>query len=220
MAYKAVIFDLDGTLLDTLGDLAAAVNRVLAARGYPTHETDAFRWFIGDGSAKLMERALPPAERRPEIHQPCLQALLADYNKNWHDITQPYDGIEALLDYLADRQVTMAVVTNKPHQFTGVMIDYYFKNACFDPVFGQREGIPKKPDPQQALAAARSMAVPPEQCIFLGDSAVDMETATRAGMAAVGAGWGFRPVDELRTAGALTVLDHPLDLIRFLEQRP
>ncbi len=219
MSYNAVIFDLDGTLLDTLGDLAAAVNRVLAARGYPAHETDAFRWFIGDGSAKLMERALPPTERRPEIHQPCLHALLADYNENWHDITRPYDGIEALLDHLADRLINMAIVTNKPHQFTGVMVDYYFKNVCFDPVLGQREGIPKKPDPQQALAAARSMGVPPEQCIFLGDSGVDMETARHAGMAAVGAGWGFRPKDELKAAGAQTILDHPLELIRFMDRQ-
>lgn len=219
MDYKAVIFDLDGTLLDTLGDLAAAVNRVLSARGYPTHETDAFRWFIGDGSAKLMERALPASERRPEIHRPCLQALLADYNQNWHHLTRPYDGIEALLEHLSRRRFAMAVVTNKPHQFTGVMIDHYFQSHAFDPVFGQQEGIPKKPDPQQALAAARSMGALPEQCIFLGDSAVDMQTAVRAGMAAVGAGWGFRPREELETAGAIAVMDHPLDLIPFIDHR-
>jgi phosphoglycolate phosphatase len=217
MTYTAVIFDMDGTLLDTLDDLAASANRVLAARGFPTHPHDAYRWFIGDGSALLMTRALPPAQRTPQSIQSCLEALLDDYNQNWHRATRPYDGIVALLDALKRRSMAMSVVTNKPHRFTGQMIEHYFKGVPFRRVLGQQEGIAKKPDPGQATAAAQAMGAAPAACLFLGDSAVDMETARRAGMAAVGAGWGFRPVQELREAGALQVIAHPLDLLPLLE---
>ena len=213
MTYQAVIFDLDGTLLDTLDDLAASVNRVLKANGYPTHPHDAYRWFIGDGSALLMERALPTEGRSPEIIGACLQSLLDDYNHNWHSATQPYDGIPELLDELQRRGRQMAVVTNKPHRFTGLMIDHYFKAVPFRTVLGQQDGIPKKPDPRQALAAADSMGVSPSECLFLGDSAVDMETANRAGMLPVGADWGFRPTQELIDAGAAHVIKHPMELL-------
>ena len=112
----------------------------------------------------------------------------------------------------------MAVVTNKPHRFTGLMIDYYFRTVPFRAVLGQQDGIPKKPDPGQALAAARAMDVLPAACLFLGDSAVDMKTAKRAGMLPVGAGWGFRPHRELVDAGAALVLDHPLELLPLLKE--
>lgn len=216
MTYTAVIFDMDGTLLDTLDDLAASVNRVLAARGFPTHPHDAYRWFIGDGSALLMTRALPPAERSPQSIESCLTALLDDYNQNWHHRTRPYDGIVTLLDDLTRQGTALSVVTNKPHQFAGQMIDYYFKSVPFRRVLGQQEGIAKKPDPVQALAAAQAMGAAPAACLFLGDSAVDMQTARRAGMAAVGAGWGFRSVQELQKAGALHIIDHPHDLLALL----
>jgi phosphoglycolate phosphatase len=210
---KAVIFDLDGTLLDTLNDLGESVNRVLAARGLPTHDIDAYRWYIGDGSAVLMARALPPEERLPETIQACLQELLEDYGKNWHTFTHPYEGIPDLLGKLAQRKVHMSVVTNKPHRFAELMTCHYFKMTPFFRIFGLRDGIPKKPDPFQALTAARDMGVLPGNCFFLGDSAIDMETARRAGMIAIGASWGFRPVSELLEAGAVHVIDHPLDLL-------
>ena len=217
MGYNAVIFDLDGTLLDTLDDLAAAANRVLKSNGYPTHEHDAYRWFIGHGSAVLMERALPQERRSPGIIAACLGALLDDYDRNWHCATRPYDGIGELLAELLRRHHPMAVVTNKPHHFTGQMIRYYFPEVPFQAVLGQRDGVAKKPDPVQALAAAQAMAVAPSACVFLGDSAVDMETARRGGMLPVGAGWGFRPRAELVDAGAVRVLDHPLELTALLD---
>lgn len=215
MDYRSVIFDLDGTLLDTLGDLAAAANRVLAVRGYPTHPAEAYRWFVGDGSHLLMTRAMPPSERTPENIEACLQAFLDDYNRNWHVATRPYDGIVPLLDHLALRRIAMAVVTNKPHRYCEMMVRHFLGGFPFHPVLGQREGVPKKPDPTQALAAATVMGVTPNRCIFLGDSGVDMQTAVRAGMTPVGAGWGFRPVQELIDAGAVRVLDHPLALLDF-----
>lgn len=219
MTYKAVLFDLDGTLLDTLDDLAAATNRVLAAKGFAIHPHDAYRWFIGDGSAVLMERALPESARTPEMIQTCLKALLDDYGQNWHVVTRPYDGILELLDTLETRNIRMGIITNKPHPFTLLTIDYYLSHVTFNPILGQRDGIPKKPDPQQALSAAQIMGVQPADCIFIGDSAVDMFTARNAGMTGVGAAWGFRPEQELREAGAHQVIQHPLMLLDIVRSR-
>lgn len=216
MTYKAVLFDLDGTLLDTLDDLAAAANRVLAAKDFPTHPHDAYRWFIGDGSAVLMERALPIAVRTPEMIQTCLKELLDDYGQNWHVVTQPYDGILELLHMLETRKIHMGIVTNKPHSYTLLTIDYFLSHVAFDPILGQRDGVPKKPDPQQALSAAQTMGVQPSDCIFLGDSGVDMLTARNAGMTGVGAAWGFRTEQELRETGAHHVIQHPLNLFEIL----
>lgn len=213
MPYKAVLFDFDGTLLDTLEDLAASVNRVLAAHGFPTHPIDAYRWFIGDGSPVLMERALPPEQRTPELKEACLQALLADYHQNWDHATHIYDGIPQLLKSLQSRSIAMAVVTNKPHPFTEMMIAHYFKDVPFASVWGQRDGIPKKPDPYMARKAAADLQVDASRCIFLGDSGVDMRTARSAGMLPVGAAWGFRPHQELWEAGAAHVIEQPLALL-------
>jgi phosphoglycolate phosphatase len=216
MNCKAVIFDLDGTLLDTLADLAHAANRVLANHGYPTHPENAFNLFVGDGSKLLMTRALPVNQRRPAVIDACLNEFIADYKSHWADTTKPYDGMMDLIEALVARAIHLSVVTNKPHRFTGVMMDHYFKGLPFFPIVGQQAGIPKKPHPQQALAAADKMGVMPAACVFLGDSAVDMETAVRAGMQPVGAGWGFRSAQELRAAGAIVVLEHPLDLLQVI----
>lgn len=219
MTNQAVIFDLDGTLLDTLADLADAANRVLAANGYPKHPEQDYRWFVGDGSALLITRALPPDHRDAENVRACLERLLADYNQHWDCKTAPYPGIMELLETLQARQLKLAVVTNKPHRFTGKMIAHYFPKTSFDPIFGQREGIPKKPDPTQALAAAQQMQVAPQNCLFVGDSAVDIETARRAGMQAIGASWGFRPKSELIDAGADHIIDHPMDVLTLLADK-
>lgn len=213
---RAVIFDLDGTLLDTLDDIAESANRVLKANGFAPHPHDAYRRFVGDGSKLLMTRALPEGQRTPYQIDACLGAFIADYHQNWDQATRPYDGMLDLIAALEARNIRMAVVTNKPHQFTGMMMARYFGGRPFGPVLGQRDGIPKKPDPQQALAAAQQMGIAPADCIFLGDSAVDMETAQRAGMQAVGAAWGFRTVRELTDAGAGAVIDHPLALLELL----
>jgi phosphoglycolate phosphatase len=216
---QAVIFDLDGTLLDTLGDIAGAANRVLAAKGFAPHPQDAYRWFVGDGSKVLMTRALPADRRTPELIDACLGAFIADYNDNWDRATRPYDGILDLIDALEAGHIPMAVVTNKPHQFAGLMMARYFNGRPFDPILGQRDDIPHKPDPQQALAAAAKMGIAPARCVFLGDSAVDMQTAQGAGMQGVGAAWGFRTKKELMAAGAAAVIDHPHALLAWLACR-
>lgn len=209
MNCKAVIFDLDGTLLDTLTDIADAANQALTQEGFPVHPQEAYKTFVGDGSRILMTRALPEDQRTPETIETCLQRFIEIYNRNWDRATVPYDGILDLVAVLQNKGYKLSVVTNKPHRFTGVMMDHYFMHIPFDPILGQRDDVPKKPHPQQALTAAQQMGVSPKKCIFLGDSAVDMETARRAGMQPVGAGWGFRSAKELTDAGALVVLDHP-----------
>jgi len=216
MNCRAVIFDLDGTLLDTLADIADSANRVLVTHGCAPHDRDAYRWFVGDGSAILMARALPEDRRTPEMIQACLQGFIADYSQNWHQATQPYEGLSDLLSQLRDLRIKMSVVTNKPHRFAGAMMAYYFEGYRFDPILGQLDGIPTKPDPQQALSAAGQMAVAPSTCTFIGDSAVDMETAHKAGMQPVGAGWGFRPAGELIDAGAWAIINHPLELLDLI----
>lgn len=216
MTCKAVIFDLDGTLLDTLADIAASANRVLTDQGFPSHPEQAYRHFVGDGSKMLMTRALPEDQRRPQTIELCLNAFIADYQLHWDEATQPYAGILDLIKETQKRALKISVVTNKPHRFTGVMMDYYFKKSSFFPILGQQDHIPKKPDPHQALVAADKMRVAPADCVFLGDSAVDMETAVRAGMQPVGAGWGFRSHGELAAAGAAAVLNHPLELLDII----
>ena len=182
------------------------------------HAIDAFRTFVGDGSAVLVTRALPENQRQPEIINSCLQGYLDDYHQNWHQSTHPYDGIQDLLNALQDRRIPMAVVTNKPHRFTGSMMARYFEPFHIHPVLGQQDGIPKKPDPHLALEASREMGVAPSSCFFVGDSAIDMQTARNADMHPIGAGWGFRTAEELYQAGALTVLGHPLELLDWLKR--
>jgi phosphoglycolate phosphatase len=218
MNCQAVIFDLDGTLLDTLTDIADAANRALIRYGFPPHDRQAYRWFIGDGSAVLMTRALPEAQRSTDTVQACLKNFIDDYNRNWQRATRPYDGIQELIEKLENQHIKFSVVTNKPHRFAVSMMAHYFGDRPFDPILGQREGVPRKPDPRQALAAAEKMNVKPASCIFVGDSSVDMKTAVNAGMLPVGAGWGFRQPGELLDNGAFAVIHHPLELLGLMDR--
>ncbi len=213
MNCKAVIFDLDGTLLDTLTDIADAANRVLTRYGFPTHPHAAYAWLVGDGARTLVTRALPEPHRQEAVIDACVDRFIADYNNHWHVATTVYPGIVELIDELTRREIKLSVVTNKPHRFAKVMMDRYFDGVAFDPILGQQDHIPKKPHPQQALAAANHYGAKSSQCIFIGDSAVDMETARRAGMHPVGAAWGFRPERELKDAGAWKVIQYPMDLL-------
>ena len=211
---KAVIFDLDGTLLDTLGDLAASGNAILADRGLPTHPVDDFRYFIGDGMRNLVERIFPDDAKPSESE---LDAALADYKnayeQRWNLTTKPYDGVPELLDELSANGVPLGVLSNKAHAFTEKCVDAFLADWKWTAVLGQREGIPRKPDPAGALEAAATMGVTPENCVFVGDSGVDMQTATNAGMIAVAALWGFRSAEELTAAGAAFLIEKPADLL-------
>jgi len=216
MSYNAILFDLDGTLLDTLEDLADAVNRVLSAGGFPGHSVDTYRYFIGDGAAMLIRRALPEDKRRDDIIGDCLDSFLKDYGRNWKVKTKPYEGISELLDSLTARKIKMAVLTNKPHNFAKICVEELLPNWPFEVVLGQRENFPPKPDPAGALEVAERLKVRPLDFLYLGDSAVDMKTAVAASMFPVGAGWGFRPAEELQKNGCRVIVNRPLEILDLL----
>ena len=217
MQYKAVVFDLDGTLLDTLADIGQAANTVLQQNGFPAHPLAAYREFIGDGVSKLFQRALPDHDPDTATVSRCAEGFRGAYAAMWNVHTKPYDGITQLLDELTGRKIEFAVLSNKPHEFTRLCIQEYLSAWDFAAVYGHRDGIPRKPEPAGAFAIADELGLPTSQCVFLGDSAVDMQTANEAGMLAVGAVWGFRPREELETAGAQYVIEQPAELVDIIE---
>jgi phosphoglycolate phosphatase len=216
MTCKAIIFDLDGTLLDTLDDLGNAVNRVLFHMGFPTHAIDEYRSFIGDGAEKLIYRALPEQNRDEVTVRTCLTAFREDYHKNRNVNTRPYEGIPALLDALKERGLKLAVLSNKPHDTTNLCVTELLPGWRFDAVLGHRDETPHKPDPAGALEISRLLNIPPEEFLYLGDSGVDMETAIAAGMFPVGVLWGFREAEELEESGARALISNPLEVLRLL----
>lgn len=213
MRYQLVIFDLDGTLLDTLADISGAANAVLAEFGAPTHPPAAYRQFIGDGVATLFQRALPASASDPDLNARCVAGFQTAYGRGWANQSAPYGGINELLDTLEQHGVKLAVLSNKPHEFTQLVMRHFFPNSPFHPILGQRAEVPKKPDPAGVHEILQTLAIPADECCYLGDSSVDMETARRAGVLAVGATWGFRSAEELQAYGADVLLDHPLELL-------
>lgn len=212
-SFRAALFDLDGTLLDTLDDIADSMNRVLAARGFPTHGLDEYRYFVGDGARTLVTRTLPAKKRAPALVDACLAEYRVDYGAHWKDKTRVYDGIPALLDGLVARGVKLAVLSNKPHDATVRCVEAFLPRWRFDVVRGQQDGIPHKPSPAGAQAVARKLRIPPGRFLYLGDTATDMQTARAAGMFAVGALWGFRPAQELADHGARVLIARPEDAL-------
>ncbi len=219
LAFDAAVFDLDGTLLDTLKDLADAMNRVLGRHGYPTHPQDAYRYFVGEGARLLVTRTLPETERTDPTIERVLADFMQDYGTAWNVATRPYPGIPELLAALHERGVRLAVLSNKPHPFTVSCTHRFFPDHPFDLVYGQLPEFPRKPDPTTALRIAAEFGAPPERCLYLGDTATDMQTACRAGMAAVGVLWGFRPADELTEHGAAVLIETPHEAVGLLDGR-
>jgi phosphoglycolate phosphatase len=216
----AFIFDLDGTLLDTLDDIAGAVNRVLRQQGFPEHEPQDYKTFVGDGAEMLIRRALPPAERHEKTIAFCLEAYQKDYGANWDKNTTPYAGIPNMLDAIHRTGLKMGVFSNKPHAFTVNCVERFLSKWKFVMVIGNSGRFPKKPDPAGALAIAHSMQEDPKRIVFMGDSATDMQTAVGADMFPLGAAWGFRPVSELMQNGCRFLARRPMDVIEFLVLNP
>lgn len=214
--YRAVVFDLDGTLLDSLADIGEAANSVLSRLGFPAHALGEYRRFVGDGVAVLFHRALTADRRTDDIITHCVGEFQIAYGLSWNVHTKPYMGIPELLNSLTERGLKLAVLSNKPHEFALRCVEHYFP-ARFEAVFGQREGVPRKPDPAAAFEIAQCLGIAVGEIVYVGDSAVDMETALNAGMRPIGVAWGFRSVDELRAAGAATVIAQPLELLGFLD---
>jgi len=211
--FKAVLFDLDGTLLDTLQDIANSTNFALTGMGFPQHDTETYRYFVGLGREYLALCALPETNRNQETVDRLVAAINTEYARHWADNTRPYPGIPELLDSLAEKKILIAVLSNKADDFTKIAVSQMLKKWHFEQVLGAQSGVPKKPDPQTALQIAREIGVPPADFIYLGDSDVDMNTATSAGMYPAGAVWGFRTRDELKSGGAKVLLDNPLELL-------
>ena len=216
MPFQAVLFDLDGTLLDTLDDLTSSMNRALSAAGFPVHPREAYKIFVGDGMETLVTRALPDPARNKETVEKLFLAMRSDYSAHWADQTRAYDGVSEMLGALEKRGLKLAVLSNKPDDFTQDVISRFFPDVPFIEVRGQKKGGPKKPDPFGALEIARSLNLKPLDFLYLGDTSTDMRTAVAAGMFPVGALWGFRSKAELLESGAKTVIEHPMELLKLL----
>jgi phosphoglycolate phosphatase len=217
MTFRAVLFDLDGTLLDTLDDLADSTNLALGQLGLPQHPVESFKRFIGDGIENLIRRAVPENRRDAATLAECVILTRQNYSVRWAEKTRPYEGIPALLDAVNSRGVPMAVLSNKPHDFTQLCVDRLLAGWRFEVVLGAMPTLPKKPDPTGAWQIAERLSARPAEIVYLGDTGTDMQTAVAAEMFPVGALWGFRAADELQANGARVLIQHPLDLLPILD---
>ena len=219
---KLIIFDLDGTLLDTLGDLAVSCNTVLAMRGLPQHGLEEYRTFVGNGIRRLVERALPEPLRNPLTIEAARRDFVDYYTEHIDIYTRPYEGICELLAELQRRGIRLAVASNKFQTGTEKLVRRFFPGVEFAAAAGQQPGVPLKPDPAVDLNLLKQTGVAPAEALHVGDSGTDMEAARGAGIRAVGVTWGFRSRGELVGAGADHIIDRPaelLDLVEFLERK-
>lgn len=215
---KLIVFDLDGTLLNSLEDLADSANHVLEQHGFPTHPVDAYRYFVGDGVRKLIERILPQEERTEARIEQCRQEFVAYYKVHMEDKTSVYEGITELLVELKNRGLKIAVATNKVHIAVKPLMEKYFPEIRFDSMIGQREGVPVKPAPQIMFDILRETGCEPSEALHVGDTATDMQLAHNAGVTPVGVLWGYRPLKELQEAGAKFIIEKPEELLGLVHE--
>ncbi|MDR3038834.1 MAG: HAD family hydrolase [Candidatus Adiutrix sp.] len=213
--FQAALFDLDGTLLNTLEDLGDSLNEALAEEGLPGHGYDDYRLMVGNGQRLLVTRALPEDRRDEAGLERVYRKFAVRYRLNQFRKTRPYSGLPEMLAELKRRGLRLAVLSNKLQANTTAVVGHYFPGV-FEAVWGLSPERPAKPDPASALALAVTLGLPPAGFIYLGDSGVDMETARRSGMYPVGVTWGYRERKELLAAGAAEIIDAPAELGRFL----
>lgn len=211
-----MFFDLDGTLLNTLKDIADCCNRVLLSRGMPQHSLEAYKRLVGEGREVLVQRMLPADRRDPATVTKTVASVDDEYLLHWADTTVPYPGIPELLRSLTERGIVLAVISNKADEFTRVAVAQMLSEFTFVAVSGARPMVPKKPDPAVALKLAVSLGIEPRDVVFLGDTDIDMKTARAAGMRPMGALWGFRDAAELLAGGAEALLRTPAELLELL----
>lgn len=208
---KLCVFDLDGTLVDSLQDLANSVNYALGKNGFPQRETDEFRYLVGDGVSILLQRALGDRYSEGSVQQ-----LLGDfndyYNMHYADFTCPYEGCMDLLHYLRGKGILLAVLSNKPDSFTRMIVEKMFPDILFARIQGKTDQFPRKPDPASLLNMVDELRFHSEEVLYIGDSNVDVSTAHNAGLKVAGAAWGFRGKKELLAAGADYIVDVPADI--------
>jgi phosphoglycolate phosphatase len=217
MKYGAIIFDLDGTLLDTLQDLALSVNAVLKEHGLQEHPVDAYRYYVGDGIDVLVERAFPALFIEEVKLDNIVRAVKGEYSRRWADHTVPYPGIPELLSFLQENSIPKAIFSNKPHEFALLTVETLLPDWDFVEIRGIGAETPRKPDPEGALRIAEMLGLEPGTIVYLGDTDTDMKTAVRGGFFPVGALWGFRPAAELKKGGAEFLAENPLDLVAIFK---
>ncbi len=216
MSIQAILFDLDGTLLDTTADIAGATNRSLQHFGHPTKDLDFFPMAVGDGARMLIRRCLNDADHTQRTEDDILAAFLDDYSTNLMVATHPYPGIHELLAALRERGQRMAVLSNKPDAMTKHLVGELLGSDLFEAVAGASPEFPRKPDPASALHIAAQLSIPPEDVLYVGDTGTDMQTAVAAGMPPIGVLWGFRDADELSRNGARHLISTPAELLDLL----
>ena len=217
--YKGIIFDIDGTLLNTIEDLTDSVNDVMEIYHFPKHDTKACKMMVGNGFRKLITRALPIEKQKDEQFIDEVQAEFAKaYHKRYLNKTVPYDGILAMIKELECNGVQTAVNSNKRSDYTEALVKKFFADIPMAAVYGEREseGIPKKPDPSAALEIANKMELTPDEILYIGDSKTDMKTGQNAGMDTIGVAWGFRGPEELKEHQATYIVEKPQDILRFV----
>lgn len=213
--FKAILFDLDGTLLDTLEDLANSMNVILNAHGMSTFPVDDYRTFVGKGLRELIRCVLPKDKVNDQTVDDFLASMRIEYSKRWAENTKPYPGIPDLLDGLQRMNLPMTVLSNKADEFTKIMVKALLPNWQFKIVYGLNSEFPAKPDPASSLRIAHELKIRPGDFIYLGDTDIDMQTANAAGMYAVGALWGFRTADELKANGAKALVESPVQVLEL-----
>ncbi|MBR3844748.1 MAG: HAD-IA family hydrolase [Clostridia bacterium] len=215
MAIKGILFDLDGTLCNTLFDLAAATNRVITAHGFCEKPVENFKQYVGNGAKMQLKRAIGQ-EIPNELFEIIHKEYIADYGSHYMDKTCSYDGVEEMVSKLYQKGIRMGVVTNKPQQMATDIVKAIFGNQIPE-VWGNTPDFPLKPDPSLPLHVMNRLGLTPEETLFVGDSGIDMETGLNCGMNAVGVTWGFRDREELKKAGANQLIETPAELLSFFD---
>ena len=215
MEPQLLIFDLDGTLLNSIVDIAESMNEVLEKNNFPTHTVEEYKFIIGKGIENLAIDSLPkdiPAKDYPKYFEQIREV----YGARWMLKTRPYDGVSALLDNVVNRDVRSAILSNKPQKYTELAVKHLLPRWKFDCIFGDREGVPIKPNPQAVIEIVELLNLPADEFLYVGDTNIDMQTANAAGLTAVGVSWGFRPVAELLAAKANCIIDEPSELLKYI----
>lgn len=215
---RAVLFDLDGTLVDSLCDLANSTNFALKQFGFPTHETEKFKYFVGDGMPKLIERVLPEENRDDKTKNQVLETFLSHYAEHFVDKTLVYGGIDSLLQKISELGIKTAVISNKAQNMAEAVVAKLFGER-FNIVCGKQEGYPAKPDPTLTLKVIEALGVKPNECLFVGDSGMDMAVAVNADCVGVGVLWGFRTKEELEQNGAEYIVDNPNQIMDIIGEK-
>lgn len=214
---KAVLFDLDGTLVNSLYDLATSTNYALEQMGFNPHTNEEYRYLVGDGMKKLVERALPGEKRDDETFNKCFDIFYSHYKEHYFDKTCAYEGIEELLSKLDEKGIMLGVISNKKHEMAVTVVQKTFDEGIFHTVSGNQENYPVKPDPELTLKIISDMGVKPNECLFVGDSNVDMQTALNSGCISVGVLWGFRTEKELLESGAMHIVKKSSEIYDIIE---